>query len=238
VVMAERPDPLAVRRLVCFSEAVYAGTARVEDVSGVCTPAVEAGFMGDAVTVTVDPGGTHLSRLAPSAVVDARLTKKTPVQLPRIDGPLIGLGPGFVCGESADLVIETHRGARLGEVIHTGSALPNTGIPGVIGGQSARRVVRAPVAGTLDPDCAIGDLVEAGQVLGHVGGLPVISALDGLVRGLVHPQAELFAGEKVGDIDPRGAAVNPALVSDKALAVAGGVLEALLSRGILPLKRF
>jgi len=238
VLLAERPDPVAVRRWVSFSEAVYSGRAQVEDVSAVCLPAAVADFRPSEVVVTVDPRAEALLRVAPEAVIDARLTKKPPVALPSLGGLLIGLGPGFTCGESADVIIETHRGARLGEVIRSGSALPNTGVPGVIGGQSARRVIRAPVAGRLDPTRAIGDLVVEGEVLGHVAGVPVTSALDGLVRGLVHPLAELSAGEKVGDIDPRGAAVDPALVSDKALAVAGGVLEALLSRGILPEKRF
>ncbi len=234
VVMAERPDPVAVRRLACFSEAVYSARASVEDVEGSHVPPGEAEFRAGEVVVVVDPQGEVLRRLQPDAVVDARLTKRIPAPLPVGDIPLIGLGPGFVCGENATLIIETHRGARLGEVIRSGSALPNTGIPGVVGGQSARRVVRAPAAGRLEPVCAIGDLVSEGQLLGTVAGLPVISPLDGLVRGLVHAQAELSLGEKVGDIDPRGEAIDPALVSDKALGVAGGVLEALLSLAVLP----
>ena len=234
VVMAERPDPVAVRRLVSFSEAVYGTRTRVEDVEGLNLPPGEAEFRVNQVVVVVDPLGETLRRLRPDAVIDARLTKRIPAPLPVGDIPLIGLGPGFVCGENATLIIETHRGARLGEVIQSGAALPNTGVPGVVGGQSARRVVRAPAAGRLEAVCAIGDMVSEGQLLGTVAGLPVNSPLDGLVRGLVHGQAELSVGEKVGDIDPRGDVVDPALVSDKALGVAGGVLEALLRLAILP----
>jgi xanthine dehydrogenase accessory factor len=146
----------------------------------------------------------------------------------------VGLGPGFTCGVDADLIVETHRGARLGEVISQGSAAANTGIPGVLGGEAARRVVRSPAAGHLDPRVRIGDMVTAGQVLGHVSGQPVTSKLDGQVRGLIHPGAELSHGDKVGDVDPRGKAIDPRLVSDKALAVAGGVMEALLRWRVFP----
>ncbi len=234
IIMAEMDNPLAVRRLVCFSEAVYEGTARVEEVLGVRLAADQARYGLEQVAVVVDPEGEILGKLGADAVVDARLTKKAPAPLPRGKAPLIGLGPGFTCGLDADLIIETHRGACLGEVISQGQAAANTGVPGVIGGESARRVVRAPVAGRLEPQVSIGDMVEQGQVLGSVAGEAIFSPLSGQVRGLVHPRAELLPGEKVGDVDPRGLAVNPNRVSDKALAVAGGVLEALLRRKVLP----
>lgn len=236
VIMAEIANPLAVRRLVCFSEAVYEGRAQVEDVSGILTTASEANYQQGTVTVVVDPQGQVLKELGADAVIDARLTKRPPEPLP-VGGALrVGLGPGFTCGLDADYIVETHRGACLGEVLSTGSAAPNTGIPGVLGGESARRVVRAPAAGTFSPVVALGDLVTNGQLLGTVNGQPVSSQVAGQVRGLVHPRAELSPGEKVGDVDPRGLAVDPRKVSDKALAIAGGVLEALLRRGILPFK--
>lgn len=235
IIAAEIPNPLAVRRLVAFSEAVYEGRVAVEGIAGVRVEAEDAAFLEGQVSVTVDPAATALARLGAAAVIDARITKQKPEPLPIPAGALhVGLGPGFTCGLDADLVIETHRGPGLGQVIHAGGAAPNTGIPGTLGGQSALRVLRSPAAGHLEPLVAIGDLVAAGQVLGHVGGQPVVSALDGQVRGLVHARAELFPGEKVGDVDPRGLAVDPRHVSDKALAIAGGVLEALLSRKILP----
>lgn len=234
--LAEVPNPLAVRRLVAFSEAVYEGACRVEGVPGslLTDPGAE-GPVGHA-EVLVDPQGAGLEAYAPLAIIDARMTKKAPDPLPRPASVLrhIGLGPGFLCGQDADLVIETHRAARLGEVLRSGSAAANTGRPGTVGGQTVRRVVYTPVAGHLQPCRQIGDLVREGEVLGTVGGEPVRSALDGLLRGLVHPRAELSAGEKVADVDPRGEEVDPARITDKALAVAGGVLEGLLSAGIMP----
>lgn len=234
VITAEIANPLAVRRLVSFSEAVYEGSATVEGVSGALTSPEEATYSYSQVGVVIDPLGEVLAKLGADAVVDARITKKSPAPLPCGQAPLIGLGPGFTCGKEATLVIETHRGARLGQVISHGTAAANTGVPGVIGGQSALRVVRSPGSGNFKPEVSIGDLVQEKQILGYVNGEPVVSRLDGQVRGLIHSQAELSDGEKVGDVDPRGREVDPNLVSDKALAIAGGVLEALLRLRVLP----
>ncbi len=236
VVLAETERPLAVRRLVSFSEAVYAGRTQVEDVSGALVESNAVTFRSGRVEVVVDPGGSLLPGLAIGAVVDARMTKKPPEPLPTGTAPVIGLGPGFTCGQDADLIIETHREARLGEVISKGTAAPNTGVAGLVGGQTGLRVLRSPAAGCLTSLFEIGDLVQEGMVLGHVGGIPVVSGLTGMIRGLVHPEAELSPGVKVGDVDPRGSDVNPALVTDKALAVGGGVLEALLRLNVLPAK--
>jgi xanthine dehydrogenase accessory factor len=234
VVAAEIENPLAVRRLVSFSEAVYEGRVEVEGVPGILAAPEEVRFRSGAVRVLIDRDGSRLPDLAPAAIIDARMTKRKPEPLPGMGIPLIGLGPGFIAGADANFVIETHRGARLGEVIAEGCAAPNTGTPGVVGGESANRVVYSPAAGRLEPLAKIGDEVELGQTLGHVAGQAVVARLSGLVRGLIHPRAELLAGVKVGDIDPRGRRVDPALVTDKALGIAGGVLEALLRLGVLP----
>ena len=234
VVLAETGKPLAVRRLVSFSEAVYTGRAEVEGIVGHLVDPDALAFPAGRVEVVVDPAGSFLAHHRPAAVVDARMTKKPPAPLPRGQTPLIGLGPGFICGRDADLIVETHRQARLGTVISSGSAAPNTGVAGRLGGQTGRRVLRSPATGRLTALCAIGDLVDEGTAVGHVQGLPVVSGLTGLVRGLIHPEAELSVGMKVGDVDPRGQRIDPSLVSDKALAVGGGVLEALLRFKILP----
>jgi xanthine dehydrogenase accessory factor len=131
-------------------------------------------------------------------------------------------------------VVETHREAGMGRVLEKGEALPSTGIPGPIRGETAGRLLRSPAAGRLVPCREIGDLVAAGETVGHVEGKPLKSKLNGMLRGLIHHSVELSTGDKVGDIDPRGDAVDPRRVSDKALAVAGGVLEALLRSGVLP----
>ena len=234
VVMAEVPAPRAIRRLVSFAEAVFAGRTSVEGVPGRLVKGDEASFVAGEVQVLVDPEARSLPRLKPAAIVDARLAKKPPVPLPAGEIPVIGLGPGFLCGRDAVFIIETHREARPGAVLERGEALADTGIPGRVGGETSRRLLRSPAAGSLEPKCRLGDLVQAGQELGQVGGRPLRSEIDGLLRGLIHPAVELLAGDKVGDVDPRGAAVDPRQVSDKSLAVAGGVLEALLRLEVLP----
>lgn len=234
VVLAEMDNPLAVRRLVSFSEAVYAGRAKVEEISGDLVDPTALSVPNGRVEIVVDPTGAHLTGYQVAAVVDARMTKNKPESLTQGPAPLIGLGPGFTCGRDADLIVETHREARLGSVISSGSAAEDTGVAGLLGGQTRLRVLRSPATGRLTPLCAIGDLVDEGQILGHVQGHPVVSGLTGLVRGLIHPQAELSTGMKVGDVDPRGPRIDPSLISDKALAVGGGVLESLLRLKILP----
>jgi xanthine dehydrogenase accessory factor len=233
VVLAEIERPLAVRRLACFAEAVYAGTATVAGVPGRLVAADGVAFAAPDVAVVVDPLARALARLRPGAVVDARLTKRAPAPLPRGDAPLVGLGPGFTCGLDADLVIETHRDAGCGRVIASGGAAADTGVPGPVAGQTSLRLLRSPAAGRLRASCMIGDLVSAGQVVGEVGGLPVTSRLDGLLRGLIHEQVDLVPGLKIGDVDPRGAAVDPRAVTDKGRAVGAGVVAALARLGLL-----
>ncbi len=234
VVAAETPRPATVRLQSSFSRAVFAGRCAVEGVAGLLVPAAGLRWRDDAVAVVVDPSAAAMPALRPAAVVDARMTKRSPEPLPAGDAPLIGLGPGFHAGRDAAAVIETHRGARLGAVIRSGPAAADTGVPGAVAGETSRRLLRAPAGGFLEPAARIGDLVRVGQILGTIGGEPLVSPLDGILRGLIHESVELYSGMKVGDVDPRGESVDPGLISDKALAVAGGVLEALLSLGVVP----
>ncbi len=227
VILAEIDNPLAVRRLVCFSEAVYEGQSLVAGWPGRLVEPSLAQFVAGLGTVIIDPDAAELERLNPDVIVDARMTKTRPEALPVGQRPVIGLGPGFTCGQDAAVVIETMRGPNLGRVIFDGQAEPYTGSPGAVGGRTLSRLLRAPAAGHLVPIFAIGDLIEEGQIVGHVSGLPVVSALTGLLRGLVHTRAELSAGEKVGDVDPHGQAVDPAEMTDKACKVGAGVREAL-----------
>jgi len=233
VVMAEIPRPVAVRRLVCFGEAVHEGAVTVAGIVARLATASEAEFRADEVTVLVDPAGEQMPRLAPDAVVDARMTKKPPDFLPAGNAPIIGLGPGFRCGRDARLVVETHREAELGAVIDSGEAVADTGVPGRVGGKTGERLLRSPAAGRLEADAGIGDLVEAGAVVGRVAGHPVRATIAGRLRGLIRSDVELTVGMKIGDVDPRGAAVDPAVISDKALTVGGGVIAALWRLGIL-----
>ncbi len=231
VVMAEIANPLAVRRLVCFSDAVYETKMQIGPWPGRLVSPASAVFEPGRVAILIDPQAEQLERLDPDVVVDARMTKRRPVALPSGSRPVIGLGPGFTCGSDASLIVETKRGTDLGKVIIDGQAEPYSGLPGDVGGQTISRLLRAPAAGYLVPVFKIGDLVEEGQVIGMVSGLPVVAGLAGLLRGLVHERAELSAGEKVGDIDPRGKSVDPAEMTDKARKVGLGVCNALNSLG-------
>ena len=145
------------------------------------------------------------------------------------DAPcVIGVGPGFTAGVDCHAAVETMRGHYLGRVITDGSPIPNTNIPGLIGGFAGERVLRAPADGLFRGVCAIGDHVEEGQVVAYVGDAPVVAMLTGVLRGLIADGVRVSKGLKCGDVDPRGDACYCQLVSDKGLSVAGGVLEAIL----------
>ena len=228
VVVLERAQPLAVRRLVSFAEAVFAGEVGVEGVRG---------RLGDVppeaapwVPVVVDPDGRVLERFAPDVVVDARMAKRGGNGRPPGPALVIGLGPGFAAGAEVDAVIETQRGPDLGRVLWTGQAEADTSRPSPVLGHADTRVLRAPRGGIFTGRVALGDLIQAGDEVGEVGGAAVASAIAGLVRGLLHDGVVVEAGVKVGDVDPRGRGVDPARISDKARAVAAGALEAVFLR--------
>lgn len=243
VIALEIPAPTAIRRTVAFSEAVYEGSAVVEGVQ-----ALRADSAADAlrileagkVPVLVDPDCALLGALEPEALVDAIIAKRNTGTRVGMAPVLIALGPGFTAPGVVDAVIETNRGHRLGRVILRGGAEPNTGTPGLIAGKSAERVVKSRSAGRTEALAAIGDMVREGDpLLGmrdpRSGSLDILRApIAGLLRGLIRPGLDLPAGFKVADVDPREDPSACTTVSDKALAVAGGVLEALLARGLNP----
>ncbi len=152
---------------------------------------------------------------------------------------VIGLGPGYHAGRDCHAVVETNRGHNLGRVLYEGSAETDTGIPAPVLGHSARRLLRAPAAGTFRALRSIGEIVREGDVLGSVDGHPVSAQIDGVLRGLLHDGVKVSENLKIGDVDPRGDPVMCRTISDKANAVAGGVLEACLTlarrRGLLAL---
>jgi xanthine dehydrogenase accessory factor len=226
----ERGQPLAVRRRVCFAEAVLSGENEVEGVLGVLVAGdriAAALAKGDVVPVTVDPEGRLLATLRPQVVVDARMLKRAG-EGARDDALLVGLGPGFVAGQDADAVIETQRGPDLGRVIWSGPAQEDSGSPASVAGVTEARVLRAPCSGTFAGSARIGDLVTAGAAVGAVDAEAVVAEISGLLRGLIAEGVPVSRGMKLGDIDPRGRAVDPARISDKARAVAAGVLEAVM----------
>jgi xanthine dehydrogenase accessory factor len=229
VVVLELERPLTVRRTVAFSSAVDAGSIVIDGIEGihVSSPeaAVEAAERG-AVAVLVSPDLPVFPKSV-SVLVDARLAKR--VLDTAIDqAPLVvGLGPGFIARRDCDAVIETKRGHRLGRVIWDGSAAPNTGVPGEIGGASGDRLLRAPTDGEVRWYVSFGDLVEPGQLLGVIGDSPVAAKIGGTVRGLIRP-GPVQVGLKIGDVDPRFDPSAIRQISDKALSIGGAVLEAVL----------
>jgi xanthine dehydrogenase accessory factor len=232
VVALEVPEPTAIRRTVSFSECVYDGAATVEGVLAVRSDRIPASWAsGDPVTVLVDPGCACLSSLAPVALVDAIIAKRNLGTRLDMAPVVVALGPGFEAGRDAHAVVETNRGHDLGRVLLRGSAEANTGVPGLIGGHGGERVIHAPLAGTVQPLCAIGDRVRAGDPVLAIAGVPVPAAIDGVVRGLIRPGFQARAGLKVADVDPRGEREHCFSASDKARAIAGGVLEAVLMLG-------
>lgn len=232
VVMTEIARPLAVRRGVAFAQAVYAGQVTVEGVTArrVDDVAVACAAMEEGVIpVLVDPQAACRAALRPVVLVDGIMAKAN-TGTSRRDAPLVvALGPGFVAGLDCHVVVETNRGHDLGRVLWAGSATADTGVPGDVGGQTARRVLRAPCAGGLRPLHAIGDRLEAGEVVATVDGEEVRAPFAGVLRGLIHESVPLEAGMKIGDVDPRAVREHCFTISDKSLAVAGGVLEAILS---------
>lgn len=232
VLMTEIAMPLTVRRGVAFSEAVYAGRTSVEDVQACLVKddtAIENTLAEHCIPVVVDPQAKLVKRVTPAVLVDAIMAKRN-IGTNLHDAPLvIGLGPGFTAGRDVHAVIETKRGHHLGRVIWRGAAAPNTGIPGEIMGITEKRVVRARVSGIFQGLCKIGARVQAGEILGHVGKSPVHAPLDGVLRGLLHDGVQVEANTKIGDNDPRGVQEYCWTISDKALAIGGGVLEAVLA---------
>lgn len=236
VVALETAHPTVIRRSVSFAEAVFEGSFRLEGITARradSLEAIESVLVDGEVPVAVDPEGKFIPALRPVAVVDAILAKRNLGTRRGMASAVIGLGPGFDAGGDVDAVIETNRGHHLGRVILEGKPHPDTGIPGVIAGFAAERVIRSTAEGTTEELCAIGDLVKKGDPVLAVRGpgeeRTIITApIDGMVRGLIRGGTKVTPGFKVGDVDPRGPDADCNTVSDKARAVAGGVLEALL----------
>ena len=230
VVMTEVARPLAVRRRVSFCEAVWDGSAEVEGVQAIRIQGPEearAAMERGTVPVLVDPDLAGLPALAPDVLVDATLAKKNLGTRMDMAALVVGVGPGFCAGRDVHMVVESNRGHHLGRVLTRGEAAPDTGVPGVIAGYAAERVLRAPADGRFEAGIELGDMVSAGQEVATVGGASLRTEIDGIVRGLIRPGSPVVRGMKVGDVDPRGDRSCLETVSDKGLAVAGGVLEAI-----------
>lgn len=230
IVICEVAAPTSIRRTVCFSEAVRLGETAVEGITArrAETAEVPALLEKGIIPVLVDPEGRCIRELKPDAVVDAILAKRNLGTTMDMAPVVVAAGPGFTAGVDCHAVVETMRGHYLGRVIYSGSALPNTNIPGLIGGYAGERVLRAPADGIFQGARQIGDQVQAGDVAGYVAGVPMACTITGTLRGLLADGVPVTKGMKSGDVDPRCESDYCVCASDKALAVGGGVLEALL----------
>lgn len=230
LVILEIPHPTVIRLPVSLARTVYEGKTWVEDVEAILIPSWEKAeeiIQEGKVPVLIDPEGSSLEKLSPTILVDAILAKRNLGTRINQAPLVVALGPGFTAGEDVDVVIETKRGHDLGRVIYQGQAAADTGIPGEVGGESIKRLLRAPAEGKITPLHQIGDLVETGELIAEVEGVPLRAEISGVLRGLIYPQSWVRKGMKVGDIDPRGVREYCFTVSDKARAIGGGVLEAI-----------
>jgi xanthine dehydrogenase accessory factor len=232
VAITELAQPLAVRRSVAFAEAIYAGEVsiegfvgrRVEDPSD--TLRILTIFGKQQVPVIIDPECLSAQSLHPSVIVDGRLTKQPPKPIGYSPMLYIGLGPGFEANVNCQAVIETKRGHTLGRVYWQGHTEADSRLPE----GNPQRVLRAPCKGVLESESHIGQHFEPGEIIAYVAGQPILAPFPGVLRGLLHSGLKVTPGMKVGDLDPRDDPSMCKLVSDKALAVGGGVLEAILTR--------
>ena len=237
VVVTEIALPLTVRRGVAFAQAVFDGETTVEGITARRCAAADVPdvLAAHEIPVVIDPTAALAAELAPTVLVDAVMAKRnTGTHID--DAPLVvAIGPGFSAGVDCHYVVETHRGHTLGRVIAQGTAIPDTAIPGALPGLGvdATRVLRAPVTGRLDPHVQIGGWVAKGEIIADChaedGTVSALTApFDGVLRGLVHPNVPVTIGMKIGDLDPRAEPAHAWTISDKSLAIGGGVLEAIL----------
>lgn len=230
IVMTEIEVPLTVRRQVACSRAVYEGKAVIEGHTALLVSnenEAEAALQKNQIAVLTDPAGEIRTKMHFDVIVDAIMAKKN-LGTSMTDGPcVIALGPGFTAGYDCHAVIETKRGLTLGQPIYEGRAIPNTGVPGMVGGCAIERLIKASADGIMEPVAEIGDVVRKGELLAVTGGHPVYAQIDGIIRGMLQTGVEITKGMKIGDVDPR---MEPSLVhmiSDKARKIGKGVAQAI-----------
>lgn len=240
IAITELAQPLVIRRTVSFAEAIYQGKIQIEGVSASRVESlsgIQDNWEEGIIPVLVDPDCTILKEMDQaseriSVLVDGRMIKSPPYLDLDSASLVIGLGPGFIAGENCHAVIETNRGHFLGRVIWRGSAQPNTGIPEGFGNQYRDRVLRSPVEGLFQSHAEICKHLDAGDLIAEVNGHQILAPFKGVLRGLLHSGLYVKRGFKIGDLDPRDDPIYCTLVSDKSLAIAGGVLEAILTSRI------
>lgn len=231
VLVLEKKAPLAIRRTVSFSEAVFDLKTEVEGIKAIKVEnlaEIVKAWEDDIIPIMIDETCEIIQEMPVDVVVDATLAKRNLGTYKNMAPITIGVGPGFKAGVDVDVVIETNRGHNLGRLIFNGSAEANTGIPGVIMGIGKDRVIKAPCDGKIKIIREIGALVSKGEVIAYIDNTPVEASIDGVLRGMIREGMDITKGLKIADIDPRGNSKYCYTISDKARCIAGGVLEATL----------
>ena len=233
VCLIDTDTPMAVRRMVSFSEAIYDGEKTIEGITAVHISQPEEilpVWQNGQIPLLIDPANKTRHFLKPHVLIDAIIAKRN-LGTDKSNAPLvIGMGPGFNAGADVHVVIETNRGHNLGKLIFEGPAERNTGVPGTIGGFNIERVLRAPCAGIFKSQKDIGYLVAKGEQIAQVSGVPILSKIDGIIRGMLRDNTPVTNGMKVGDVDPRGDIRLCPTISDKARSLGGAAIEAILSQ--------
>lgn len=240
ILVLEIENPSAIRRTVSLCECIYSDEQVVENIKAKKVKTYEEikrCWIDREIPIVIDPNGEWIEKLKPDIVVDSIIAKKN-LGTNRSMAPLtIGLGPGFIAKKDVDIVIETMRGHNLGRVLEEGSAQENTGVPGDIGGVTIERVIYSENSGLFKEIKKIGDIVKRGDILGEINNIPVYATIDGLLRGIIRDGYRVKKGLKIADIDPRLNQYNNCFtISDKARALGGAVLEAILSNINIPKK--
>lgn len=234
IIMTEIPNPTAIRRTVAFSEAVYFGKSSVEGIQAVLCKNIEeceTVLSQSKIAVVIDENASIKDEWHPDIIVDAILAKVN-LGMKIDDAPItIGVGPGFTAKKDCHCVIESQRGHYLGSCIYEGSAAPNTGVPGNIGGYTMERVIKSPAEGVFKEVNHVGDYVKKDDIIAYVDQVPVFATIDGILRGQLKDGLHVHLGMKIGDIDPRAEQKHCFSVSDKARSIGGGVLEAIMKLG-------
>ena len=230
IIMTEIAVPLTVRRQVAYSRAVYEGRAEVEGVTGALASTAEEAIAlagQGLIGVLVDPEAAVRQVWRPDVVIDAIMAKKNMGTALTDAALVLALGPGFTAGRDCHAVIETMRGENLGRPLYRGSAIPNTGVPGMVGGYAMERLIKASADGRMEPVAAIGDIVKKGSILAYTGGQPVYAQIAGIIRGMLQAGVPVKAGMKIGDVDPRKDTGLVSLISDKSHKIGRGCAEAI-----------
>ena len=229
VLCLETASPLVVRRTVAVAEAVFEGEFEIEDMRAVKINSLTEWNDRSNIAVLIDPEGISIKEYSPSLVVDATMMKRYSGTSKDMAPLVLALGPGFSAPDQVHGVIETKRGHYLGRLITNGMAIPNTKIPGMEMGYTTERLLRSPTTGYIKSVHSIGDHVEQGELIATIDNIEVRTEISGTLRGLIHPSVKVEAGLKIGDVDPRDIREHCFTITDKALAIAGGILEAILS---------